>query len=82
MKLTQEFQEVVGATKGTYQLAGSGVQAEVCVSDSIPSVGEGVIIFGNQDGSWVLRNFDTQGQKLYARSVRGECRIKVVLGFF
>ncbi|MGL5049337.1 MAG: hypothetical protein ACRC6E_01725 [Fusobacteriaceae bacterium] len=81
MKLTYEFQEVVGATKGTYQLVGDSVQVEMCISDTVPLNGEGVTIFGENDGTWVARNFDTQGKKLYARSVRGECSITVVLGF-
>ncbi|MGL6131969.1 MAG: hypothetical protein ACRCZ9_10185 [Fusobacteriaceae bacterium] len=81
MKLTNSFQEVVGATSGTYQLKGLGTQVEICVSDSVPTEGTGISIFNNLSEGWTVRNFDTVGSKLWARTVSGECEITVVLGF-
>ncbi|MGL5963007.1 MAG: hypothetical protein ACRCZ2_01205 [Fusobacteriaceae bacterium] len=75
LNLTNDFVEVP-VSKGSYQAKHKSDLLEVAVNDFIPTKGEGFEVSGNE-----IRNFDTNGSKLWVRSVYGDTILKVVLGF-
>lgn len=79
MKLTNGWQEVTGVTKGTYQLGSAVDVIEVAISDITPT--NGVTVYGGSSSMPLVRNFDTQGSKLWVRGVRGSMNLIVVPGF-
>ncbi|MGL5100375.1 MAG: hypothetical protein ACRC6B_10185 [Fusobacteriaceae bacterium] len=74
INLTSEFQEVT-TTRGTYQSSQDYSIMEIVFGDT-PVKGEGILVIGTEP-----RNMDSEGQKVWARSLTGNFQLRVVLGF-
>ncbi|MGL4999348.1 MAG: hypothetical protein ACRC5T_10295 [Cetobacterium sp.] len=74
INLTNEFQEVT-INKGSYQLEHVSSSMEIAFGD-IPVKGSGIIIEGKEP-----RNMDSDNQKVWVRSLTGNFKLRVVLGF-